>query len=413
MKTLLALLFSAGLAHAGDDRLGFSIHINQQDGDAKVVMPLIASTGVGWVRQDFSISLIETTKGVYSMPASVQYWIDAVAANNLKLLVTLLPLPGFYSDLYDPVAMANAAAWLAKYEGPKIAAIAVLNEPNNAYQAYKGANWESDLVTLTNSVRAAVHAANPATQVIGLGAQGGQILNMLALGGAPDGVDSHPYCNRDNIAEGCYEPPYYSYGSNADNWIAALTSKTKLPRWETEFGFGGVIGAVSEYPQADLVARRLMQSIGLGVAHVFIYDFTDVSNEATVNADAPCQSFFVVQRYSKILSGVSASTDKVTVTSGDSNFDFKNFFGYVLHGGNKTVAAIWVADVFSPYATDSVSRLATVSFPVPHGFSNPQLVNSVTGESKSVFGFPWVHQNGVLTVYNVPVSAIPHILVIQ
>jgi hypothetical protein len=408
---LVALsLFLSVSALAGDDRLGFSIHVNQQDGDAVKVMPLIAQTGVGWVRQDFSISAIETTKGVYSMPASVQYWIDAVAANNLKLLVTLLPLPGFYSDLYDPVAMANSAAWLAQHEGSKIAAIAVLNEPNNAYAAYKGANWEADLVALTNGVRAAVHAASPATKVIGLGAQGDQILNMLAIGGQPDGVDYHPYTNPDNYPEGVYEPSYFSYSS----WIAALQAKTKLPRWETEFNDGGPNG-VSEYFECNWLARRLMESVGLGVAHAFIYDFTDSGNLCTVNGNgSPRQAFFLVQRYCKILSGVIASTDKAVVTSPDPNFPFSELFSFVFQGWNKTVCSLWFSEP-NPvtYSTDSVSHLATVSFPVPHGFTNPQIVNSVTGESKSVFSFPWTHNNGVLMVYNVPVSSIPQILVIQ
>ena len=55
-------------------------------------------------------------------------------------------------------------------------------EPNNAYASYEGPTWQTKLAALTNAVSAAVHAVKPSIQVIGLGTQGTQILNMLAMG---------------------------------------------------------------------------------------------------------------------------------------------------------------------------------------------------------------------------------------
>ena len=94
--------------------------------------------------------------------------------------------------------------------------------------------WETKLASLTNAVATAVHAANPSIQVIGLGAQGTQIFNMLAMGTLMDGVVYHPYANGNNIPDTTYEWEYLDYGS----WIQVLDSKPVLPKWETEWGIG-------------------------------------------------------------------------------------------------------------------------------------------------------------------------------
>jgi hypothetical protein len=49
-----------------------------------------------------------------------------------------------------PTKAANFRAWLAQYEGPKIAAIEVINEPNNTFASQVGAGWKQVLVTLAD-----------------------------------------------------------------------------------------------------------------------------------------------------------------------------------------------------------------------------------------------------------------------
>jgi len=245
-------------AQAGDDRFGFATHF-EQGWPASVVMPAIASTGVSYIRDDLSDWTWETQPGVYAQPAWDMGCLNAAKANRLKVVGILGPNRN-YADLYDPVAMSKLAAWITKTG--LVTAFEVTNEPNNAYQSYEGPTWKTKLVALTNAVANAVHAVNPSVQVIGLGAQGGQIFNMLAMGTTMDGVVYHPYSNGNFIPETTYEWQYTDYA----NWIQVLNSKTTLPKWETEWGVG-TTSTFTNASQATFLARRLLQSAGLGVEH--------------------------------------------------------------------------------------------------------------------------------------------------
>jgi hypothetical protein len=89
--------------------------------------------------------------------------LNAAKANGLKVVGILGP-NWHYTDNYDPAAMSNLAAWIAKTG--LVIAFEVTNEPNNAYASYERPTWETKLVALTNAVTAAVHAVNPSIQVI-------------------------------------------------------------------------------------------------------------------------------------------------------------------------------------------------------------------------------------------------------
>ena len=139
----------------------------------------IASTGVSYIRDDLYAGSWEPSTGVYVQPSRDMGWLTATKANGLKVVGILGP-NWHYQDNYDPVAMSNLAAWIAKTG--LVSAFEITNEPNNAYASYEGSTWQTKLVALTNAVTAAVHAVNPSIQVIGLGAQGTQIFNVLAWG---------------------------------------------------------------------------------------------------------------------------------------------------------------------------------------------------------------------------------------
>jgi hypothetical protein len=141
-------------------------------------------------------------------------------------------------------------------------------------RVYEGPTWQTKLAALTNAVRAAVHAVKPSNQVIGFGAQGTQILNMLAMGTTMNGVAYHPYQYSNSIPETVYEWQWLEYGS----WIAAIDAKTKLPKWETEWGVG-TTATFNNSHQANFIARRLLQEAGLGIEHSFVYEFLDNGTE--------------------------------------------------------------------------------------------------------------------------------------
>src|ERR1700722_12756475 len=188
IATMLSFTLGGFTAQAGDDRFGFATHF-EQGWPTSPVMQAVASTGVSFIRDDLNATVWETSAGVYVQPAWDMTWLNAAKASGLKV-VGILGANKLYADNYDPAAMSRLAAFIA--QTGLVTALEITNEPNNAYATYEGSTWQTKLVTLTNAVTAAVHAVNPSVKVIGLGAQGTQILNMLAMGTIVDGVASHP-----------------------------------------------------------------------------------------------------------------------------------------------------------------------------------------------------------------------------
>ena len=202
LLVMLSIAIGCITAWAGDDRFGFATHF-EQGWPTNPDMQDIAAAGVSYIRDDLNSGNWEPSLGVYVLPASDMAWLTAAQANGLKVVAVLGP-NSLYADKYDPTAMSNLATWIAKTG--LVTAFEITNEPNNAYAAYEGSTWESKLVTLTNAVTAAVHAVNPSIQVIGLGAQGTQIFDMLAMGTTMNGVVYHPYGNGGGfIPESTYE----------------------------------------------------------------------------------------------------------------------------------------------------------------------------------------------------------------
>src|SRR6266446_4774922 len=134
-KLFIFILFLfLGLTLNGDDRIGVATHFDQQGTSPQYnqanVMPMINSIGFGYFRDDLNWGKFETSPGVYSEYIYKQAWIDYAASVGLKFVACLAYPPSFYGH-WDIQACANFAAWLAVDEGSKIAAIEVVNEPNN------------------------------------------------------------------------------------------------------------------------------------------------------------------------------------------------------------------------------------------------------------------------------------------
>src|SRR4029077_6393302 len=190
-------------------------------------------------------------------------------------------IPSFYPISLFPIQQNVAfVTHLVQYQlsrGVHIAAIEVMNEPNNAFAAAEGSNWETQLVNLSNAVADAIHGLNANIQVIGLGGQGQQILDMLAL--APthlDGIVYHPYDaggtfdNPEAVFEGGTQSnPYLGFSYVA--WVNKLRSVTTLPLWETECGSdaAGCGGWGGESMAAQWMTRRLVLTKILNVEHTF------------------------------------------------------------------------------------------------------------------------------------------------
>ena len=394
-------------AYAGDDRFGFSTHF-EQGWPPNPVMQAIASSGVSYIRDDINAGSWEPSRGVYVHPSWDMGWLNAAKANGLKVVAILGP-NWHYADKYDPDAMADLAAWIAKTG--LVTAFEVTNEPNNAYASHEGLTWKTKLVALTNAVTAGVHAVNPSIQVIGLGGQGTQIFDMLSMGSTINGVAYHPYPDGAGyIPEKTYEWEYRDYG----NWIRVLDSKTKLPKWETEWGVG-TTATFTYTDQAKFLARRLLQASGLGVEHSFIYEFEDNGPEhygvASSNPTTPKTAFYVVQRIISTLAGVHGGSSFVTVDS-VANGDVADVKAFAYQGSiNKTVVAFWFGN-HDP-RTPPAASTCKLTFTVPHPHSHSYVINAITGNHARVSSYKCSQTGNQFSIAGLPISDQPMIVVMQ
>jgi hypothetical protein len=404
---ILSVALGCSTVQAGDDRFGFATHF-AQGWPSSPLMQAIASSGVSYIRDDLYSWDWEPTRGVYVQPAWAMGWLNAAKANGLKV-VAVLGQNGNYPDRYDPVAMSNLAVYIAKTG--LVSAFEITNEPNNTYASIEGSTWQTKLSILTNAVSAAVHALNPSIQVIGLGAQGGQIFNMLAVGTTMDGVVYHPYAYGGCVPETTYEWQYLDYGS----WIQALTSKTTLPKWETEWGVG-TSATFTNTNQANFIARRLLQESGLGVDHSFIYEFQDNGTEyygVYSNSTTPKTAFGVVQRIIATLAGVQGGNSLVTVNS-VANGDLTDVKSYEYQGSTKTVISLWFGN-HDP-RTSPASSTCSLTFPLSYP-QTPQtssyVMNAMTGTQVLLSSYNCTQQANLYTVSGLPISDQPLMIVLQ
>src|SRR5260221_12619408 len=116
IKTITTLIMAAScmLARA-DDRFGFATLFDQQGASPNwnpdAVMPLIAATGAGWIRDDWNWKLNETSPGVYRDYPAKQHWLDMAAANGVKVVAVLRIPPWRLSDSRAPHYAGNLFGW--------------------------------------------------------------------------------------------------------------------------------------------------------------------------------------------------------------------------------------------------------------------------------------------------------------
>ncbi len=259
------------LALAGDDRFGVCTHFQQ--GWPVTLMPSIRALGVGWIRDNYDGTV---TNGTF-VPAK---WIPIAHANGLKIVLIL----GASNALQLAPVIAKSG---------QVDAIEIVNEANNV-KAFQGQVGEAALVTLTNSVKAAVACQIP---VIGLDEQGSEILYMLSLNPSVDGLVYHPY-PPDNISPALvYEPPYKVYS----DWVNAVRAASNLPIWETEWGFrGSPTGPYTYHLQSTRLLARLALTQSLHIERTFIYEFKDNGTEnygLCDNAGTPKTAYYAVQHF--------------------------------------------------------------------------------------------------------------------
>ncbi len=339
-------------------RFGVTTHFNKWDAEA--LIPLVARSGLGWIRDEVRWGDIEKEKGSYQIPEKTDRWINRAREYGLHIILVLNHGNLIYEDQFNAQAYSQAAAWLAHELEGKIDAIEILNEPENfGFRKYYGGRWNgwefqqsvspwvSKYVTLLNKAADAIKAANPRMIVIGLGSSPPVGFRELEMGihRSVDGIVFHPYSR--------YEPEYVRYSASPrlrlrDGIVTAdrhgsFASQVAMFRqqakrfggpdqlWLTEWGHSTYQSEkpeprwhpVTAEQQAAFIARRMVESLGLNVTASIIYDFRDdcrnrtrpLCNFGLLTIDEqPKPSYHVVQRVCEMLNGALPSDGQVVVT---------------------------------------------------------------------------------------------------
>lgn len=303
-------------------QLGTVVHFHQNvfkpRWNVAKVMPLIAESGLTWIRDEISWQQLEEEKGVYVIPERELEWINAANEAGLKVLL-LFNTRGnkLYDNVYDPDAYAAAAAWLAKELKGKIHAMEIMNEPFNfrGMGTVFGGTWNGkepdgstspwvyEYVKLLNATAKAVKAVNPELTIVGLGAEAPANFRMLEIGIAPevDAIAEHPYSRRVipelvlyAATDGILERDGIATADKRGTYASQIgmyrerSERFKGPKdiWITETGFTTYSGVdrqlhagFTEEAQAKYLQRRLVEALGLGVEVIMQYDFMDDGND--------------------------------------------------------------------------------------------------------------------------------------
>jgi hypothetical protein len=441
---------------ARDDRIGICTHF-AQNWPVEVLMPMIARSGAGWIRDDFGWAGMEPTPGNYQIPAKAKNWIQAARRAGLKIDLILSYGNPAYADRYDPVAYAKAAGWLARELANDVQAIEILNEPNNfGFRDLYGGQWNGNephgavspyvqkYVELLNAAAKEIKLANPHMTVIGLGAPAPASFRMIALGLAPevDGLTDHPYAGklpetvqyagtpfflqRDGIAtadaNGTLVSQVAMFRAQAKKWNAT----EKL--WHTEWGFATVSAnpekhkpAVSEETQAIYTLRRILESEAIGVEHTFIYDFKDDGTNPLSDYDnfglvkigrVPKLAYFALQRVTSVLAGTEvAPADQQASIESDAAQEKDSLghrcYTYSSSHEPKTLVAFWEA---KPWDSNAAATPAVVSLPPGPENRHAFLYNFLSGEETEL---PGKRSEDHRLRVAVSLSAAPQLLIIR
>ena len=193
-----------------------------------------------------------------------------------------------------------------------------------------------------------------------------------------------------------------------------LSSKTRLPKWETEWGVG-TTSTFTNTHQVVFLARRLLQAAGLGVQHSFIYEFQDNGPElcgvASSNPTTPKIAFYAVQRIISTLAGVQGGTGFVTVNS-VANGDFADVKAFAYQGSiNKSVVAFWFGN-HDP-RTPPAASTCQLTFTVTHRYKQAYVMNAITGTQVPLSRRSLSRNGTQCSVAGMPISDQPKIIVMQ
>ncbi len=89
-----------------------------QGWDAETLMPLVAKSGLGWIRDGVRWADIEKEEGRYQIPEKAGRWISKAREHGLHIILVLNRGNPIYEDQFDAEAYSRAGSG-SRREGHK------------------------------------------------------------------------------------------------------------------------------------------------------------------------------------------------------------------------------------------------------------------------------------------------------
>lgn len=253
-------------------------------------LDILATAGIGVVRDEPGWSAIERAKGVYKVPDNFDKLVDGLHARGIGFNVILDYGNKVYENPLDPDAFAKWCAFMAGRYGDRVRTWEIWNEPQNFWfrQQYGKTNdtWVAKFVELTRKADDAIRAVRPDADVAVTAEDVWPLLKqMLELGVAKrhNIVSFHPYCHdqprperevfcRNGLAE--LREAAAKHGG-AKRFIITEAG------WTTYTGKMKYLEVAGGYPkssyvhQAQYLVRMYAQARQQGVEYACQYDFKD------------------------------------------------------------------------------------------------------------------------------------------
>uniref|UniRef100_A0A7S3GK93 Glycoside hydrolase family 5 domain-containing protein n=1 Tax=Palpitomonas bilix TaxID=652834 RepID=A0A7S3GK93_9EUKA len=253
---------------------GTNIHFTQP---RQYEMEQLASTGLKWVRMDFSWASIETAKGVYDF-TSYDVLVGALLDHNMSAIFILDYMNPLYDGGLSPYteegrrAFSSWAANATLHFAGKGIVWEVYNEPNINVFWHPSPN-ATNYALLAKAASAAIKEATPseivvapATSCIDFDYLDAIFSPPLSLLDSLDGVSVHPY--RDT-------PPETAMG----DWqqLRALVEKyakgRHIPLLSSEWGYSSLYPGWDRETQAKVAVRMFLVNAASNVSLSIWYDW--------------------------------------------------------------------------------------------------------------------------------------------
>ncbi len=289
-------------------------------------LPLVEKAGFKWLRDGENWQVFEREKGVYTVPAKADAWVDDAVARGINVLYCpghvwprLYPFENY--EAYKE-GLANFHAFLAKHYRGRVKVWQIINEPANfgIRQAYGGSwnakegmdtPWLRKYADLTIAVAKAIREVDPDVTIVAgscVFPANHHFMDLLKeMGGIKllDGLVIHPYNfrlppeitpyggkaieERDGISAADEDNTYSSVIRRLKEKMKAVGMKN-TDIYATEFGYtsyhrtsnspdkgGQVFEGFSDATVGKYLSRFFMLHLANELKAAFHYEFADYS----------------------------------------------------------------------------------------------------------------------------------------